>query len=62
MIYLAIDGIESELQNEVRKINEEIKKREISPQIDHMDVQQESNDISDETFVTVPPKKLKKIP
>ena len=54
MIYLAIDGIERELQNEVNRLN-------------GMDTKSELEEINDnipenngETVISVPPKKLKK--
>ena len=47
MIYLAIEGIEDEIQNEVNRINEEIKKTQVSNN-------------NEETIVTVAPKILKK--
>jgi hypothetical protein len=51
MIYLAVNGIEEELQNEVNKLNEYSTKNEVkSTQVVN----------SGETIVTVPPKKLKK--
>jgi flagellar motor component MotA len=50
MIYLALDGIDLLLQNESRRINEEM--------MNQIDEQQESNTSSEEFFETVPPKTL----
>jgi hypothetical protein len=50
MIYLAINGIEGELQNEVNRINGTVP-NEVKPT-------QEAN--NGENIITVPPKKLKK--
>lgn len=52
MIYLAIEGIEGELQNEVSRINEEVRARK--PQ-----VLEYSPDVNEgESFVTIPPKTI----
>lgn len=52
MIYLAIEGIEGELQNEVSRINEEARARK--PQ-----VLEYSPDVNEgESFVTIPPKTI----
>lgn len=73
MIYLAIEGIEGELQNEVNKINEEIRLKETQKQtvvkntIPHVQqVQQEKQKIpetktSGETIVSIPPITLNKV-
>jgi hypothetical protein len=50
MIYLAVEGIEGELQNEVNRINGTVP-NEVKPT-------QEAN--NGENIITVPPKKLKK--
>ena len=50
MIYLAVNGIEEELQNEVNRINGNVP-NEVNP------TQKVNND---ENIITVPPKKLKK--
>lgn len=55
MIYLAINGIEDELQNEANKINEEMKIKEIDQTQTHL-----SNNDSAETIINVAPKVLKK--
>ena len=69
MIYLAIEGIEGELQNEVNKINEEIRLKETQKQTVVKNtipkVQQEKQKIpetktSGETIVTIPPITLNK--
>lgn len=70
MIYLAIEGIEGELQHEVNKINEEIRLKETQKQTVTKNtipqVQQEKQKIpetktSGETIVTVPPIILNKV-
>lgn len=48
MIYLAVEGIEGELQNEVNRINEEMR------------IKQTPQEPNGESTVTIPPKKLKK--
>lgn len=53
MIYLAIDGMENEFQNEVNKINGEYTEKETR-------TTQDMSTNSGETIVSVPPKKLKK--
>lgn len=55
MIYLAINGIEDELQNEANKINEEMKIKEIDQTQTHL-----SNNDNAETIINVAPKVLKK--
>lgn len=53
MIYLAVDGMENEFQNEVKKINGEFVETET----------QNTRDMStnsSETIISVPPKKLKR--
>jgi hypothetical protein len=60
MIYLAVDGMETELQNEVNRINNVVMMEEMNNN------QQEAIETnthvinSNETAITVPPKKLKK--
>jgi hypothetical protein len=54
MIYLAVEGINNELQNEVDRINSQMNAGE--PQVIE-NTPQESNG---ESVITVPPKKLKK--
>ena len=51
MIYLAVEGIEGELQNEVNRLNGGIKTNEPKPVV---------SGNSRENIVTIPPKKLKK--
>jgi hypothetical protein len=53
MIYLAVEGIENELINEVNRVNGKLVKHEIP---NH----QVTNNTSNETVVSVAPKKLKK--
>ena len=55
MIYLAINGIEDELQNEANKINEGMKIKEIDQTQTHL-----PNNDSAETIINVAPKVLKK--
>lgn len=50
MIYLAIDGIEGELQNEINKENMGTEENEI----------QSNDDYNNESIITIPPKKLKR--
>jgi hypothetical protein len=57
MIYLAVNGIESELQNEANRINEKMSVSE--SQTPHVLNANESDD-NGETIVSVPPKVLKK--
>lgn len=52
MIYLAIDGIEGELQNEINKEKMGTEENEIQSNDDH------NNET--ETIITIPPKKIKK--
>ena len=58
MLYIAIEGIEKEFQNEVNKING-IQVESNNNHIVNMDQQEEQN-ISSETIISIPPKKLKK--
>ena len=51
MIYLAVEGIEGELQNEVNRLNGSVKTNETKPVV---------SGNSRENIVTIPPKKLKK--
>ena len=59
MIYLAIDGIEAELQNEVNRINGQFIQQEqhVESNNEHIDNLDNHND---ECVITVPPKILKK--
>jgi hypothetical protein len=57
MIYLAVNGIESELQNEANRINEEMSVSE--SQTPHV-LNANENEDNGETIVSVPPKVLKK--
>jgi ribosome-associated translation inhibitor RaiA len=50
MIYLAIDGIEGELQNKINKENMGTEENEIQSNDDH----------NNESIITIPPKKLKR--
>ena len=50
MIYIAINGIEEELQNEVNKLNKEIETQHVL----------ETSNNNNENVIVVPPKKLKK--
>ena len=70
MIYLAIEGIEGELQNEVNKINKEIGLKETQKQTVTKNtipkVQQEKQKntetkTSGETIVTIPPITLNRV-
>ena len=58
MLYIAIEGIEKEFQNEVNKING-IQVESTDNHIVNMN-QQEDQNISSETIISIPPKKLKK--
>lgn len=61
MVYLAVDGIEGELQNEVDRINEEIRVRESQkPRVLKQTTQEVEQTSNNENVVTVPPKKLKR--
>lgn len=53
MIYIAIDGMENEFQNEINKINSEYIERETR-------TTQDMSTNNGETIISVPPKKLKK--
>ena len=64
MIYLAIEGIEVELQNEVNKINEDIRLKETQkqtvikntiPQVQQEKQKNPETKTSGETIVTIPP-------
>ncbi len=64
MIYLAIEGIEGELQNEVNRINEDIRLKETQkqtvvkntiPQVQQEKQKNPETKTSGETIVTVPP-------
>lgn len=70
MIYLAIEGIEVELQNEVNKINEDIRLKETQkqtvikntiPQAQQEKQKNPETKTSEETIVTVPPITLNKV-
>ena len=58
MLYIAIEGIEKEFQNEVNKING-IQVESTDNHIVNMN-QQEDQNYSSETIISIPPKKLKK--
>ena len=58
MIYLAVEGIEGELQNEVNRINEEMRIKESQKPVVLKQVNQEQP--NGENIITIPPKKLKK--
>lgn len=58
MLYIAIEGIEKEFQNEVNKING-IQVESNNNHIVNMN-QQEDQNIGSETTISIPPKKLKK--
>ena len=63
MIYLAVDGIEEELQNEVNRINEEIRLKESQkPRVLTQTTQETEQTSNDENVMTVPSKKLKRNP
>jgi hypothetical protein len=53
MIFIAVDGIETEFQNEVNRFNEKMAEKE-------MEVSSETPVNNNETIVTVAPKTLKK--
>ena len=55
MIYLAVENIEVELQNEVSRINEEMMKKERS-MVQSQIKNEETKKDSGETIVTIPPK------
>lgn len=60
MIYLAVDGVETELQNEVNRINNVVMMEETNNN-QQEDIETNPHVInSNETVITVPPKKLKK--
>lgn len=65
IIYLAVEGIEGEIQNEINKLNEKIKASEpIEPQ-QAQQAQQHileypNNETTDNKTVTIPPKILKR--
>lgn len=70
MIYLAIEGIEVDLQNEVNKINEDIRLKETQkqtvikntiPQVQQEKQKNPEIKTSEETIVTVPPITLNKV-
>jgi phenylalanyl-tRNA synthetase alpha subunit len=61
MIYLAVENIEVELQNEVSRINEEMMKKEtnrsmVQPQVSPQIENEETKKDSGETIITIPPK------
>lgn len=72
MIYVAIEGIENELQNEVNRLNEEMRikesqKHQVLKQQTSRIVQQQNNieestqntnSVNQERIITVPPKKI----
>lgn len=53
MIFIAVDGIETEFQNEVNRFNEKMVEKEV-------EVSSETPVNNSETIVTIPPKTLKK--
>lgn len=55
MIYLAVENIEAELQNEVNKVNEEMMKNNPTQQ------DQNNDEDASETIISVAPKTLKRI-
>lgn len=55
MIFIAVDGIETEFQNEVNRFNEKMVEKEV-------EVSSETPVNNSETIVTIPPKTLKKNP
>ena len=70
MIYLAIEGIEVDLQNEVNKINEEIRLKETQkqtvvkntiPKVQQEKQKNPETKTSGETIVTIPPITLNKV-
>ena len=70
MIYLAIEGIEGELQNEVNKINKEIGLKETQkqtvikntiPQVQQEKQKNPETKTSGETIITIPPITLNKV-
>ena len=59
MIYLAIEGIEGELQNEVSRINEEVSRINEEARARKPQVLEYSPDVNEgESFVTIPPKTI----
>lgn len=59
MIYLAIEGIEGELKNEVSRINEEVSRINEEARARKPQVLEYSPDVNEgESFVTVPPKTI----
>lgn len=61
MIYLAVENIEAELQNEVSRINNEMMKGEtamgmVQPQVNNVETKEDSG----ETSIVIPPKTLKR--
>ena len=62
IIYLAVEGIEGEIQNEINKLNGEIKASEpIEPQQAQQHIlEYPNNETTDNKTVTIPPKILKR--
>lgn len=58
MIYLAVEGIEGELQNEVNRINGEVIPKESNTS--HILEYSPQQEMSEETVITIPPQVLKK--
>lgn len=58
MIYLAVEGIEGELQNEVNRINGEVIPKESNTS--HILEYSPQQETSEETVITIPPQVLKK--
>ena len=58
MIYLAVEGIEGELQNEVNRMNGEVIPKESNTS--HILEYSPQQEMSEETVITIPPQVLKK--
>jgi hypothetical protein len=58
MIYLAVEGIEGELQNEVNRMNGEVIPKESNTS--HILEYSPQQETSEETVITIPPQVLKK--
>lgn len=58
MIYLAVEGIEGELQNEVNRMNGEVIPKESNTS--HILEYSPQQETSEETIITIPPQVLKK--
>lgn len=60
MIYLAIEGIETEFQNEVNRVNNVGVPPTTPAPVETPNVVEDNNNQNDENVITIPPKKSKK--